>query len=246
MRNVSKRREKAGSVFTLHIPDLEIHAGEFIAFVGESGCGKSTLLDLLGLVSRPTSADRFEVQFANPLPVDICSAREKDLAAFRCEHLGYVLQNGGLLPFLSVAENILLSRRLNRLPASQSDIALLLEQLKITSQARKKPAFLSGGQRQRAAIARALSHNPAIVLADEPTGAVDKHTAREIRDLLQTAARERGTTVLLVTHDEPLVAGLTDRLFTFDVSRLGEEETASTLVQTDWKSRKQKTTGAQI
>lgn len=236
LRNVTQRREKAGAGFSLRVPHLDVFAGEFAAFVGESGCGKSTLLDLLGLVSRPVSADRFHLQLGGQL-TDVPGAREDALAALRARHLGYVLQSGGLLAFLSAGENVLLSRRLNGLPATRHDVATLLGRLGIDGQWAKKPAFLSGGQRQRVAIARALAHEPALLLADEPTGAVDKHTAREIRDLLRNAARERGTTVLLVTHDEPLVATLTDRVFTFEVERLSESETRSTLIETSWSGR---------
>jgi putative ABC transport system ATP-binding protein len=238
IENATKRLEKAGASFTLSIPKLAINRGEFVAFVGESGCGKTTLLDLLGLISPPTSATRFEVAFRNGLPESISSATESRLAEIRRRHVGYVLQNGGLLPFLSVGENILLVRRANNLgqPEEAENIA---RQLGIIGQWRKKPAFLSGGQRQRVAIARALAHFPALVLADEPTGAVDRLTARDIRDLLRDAARARQATVLIVTHDEPLVAGFTDRVFTFRVAKHPPDSVESTLFETSWSERKQ-------
>lgn len=238
LEGVSTRREKSGAVFILEVPRLHVGAGEFIAFVGESGCGKSTLLDLLGLVSRASSAARFEIVVGDAEATDVHTASDDRLADLRRRHLGYVLQNGGLLPFLTAGENILLPRRVNGQAATRAEVEPLLSTLRIGDQWSKKPAFLSGGQRQRVAIARALAHAPALVLADEPTGAVDKLTAREIRDLLREAARARGATVLIVTHDETLLSGQTDRVFTFDVRRVGENEVHSTLKETNWQERR--------
>jgi len=236
LHNVRKELEKAGSRFMLHIPKLEVKKGDVVAFVGESGCGKTTLLDLLGLISAPSSADRFFLNFEEGHSESALGAAEDRLANLRRRHLGYVLQSGGLLPFLSVGENILLSRRANGM-GDTSDVRKLAAQLGIGAHWKKKPAFLSGGQRQRVAIARALAHGPSILLADEPTGAVDQVTAREIRNLLKTAARERGATVMVVTHDESLVAGLTDRVFTFRVEKPSLDEVVSTLYETAWSER---------
>jgi putative ABC transport system ATP-binding protein len=230
LENVTKYLKKAGTSFLLRIPELVLHRGEFIAFVGESGCGKTTLLDLLGLILPPTSAGRFDLRFHDDPPEPIADATERRLAELRRRHLGYVLQAGGLLPFLTVGENILLARRMNSF-GDPAEAKLLAEQLGIAGQWRKKPAFLSGGQRQRVAIARALAHGPTVVLADEPTGAVDRVTAREIRDVLHAAARARGATVLVVTHDEALVAGITDRAFGFQVKKTDRDSVESTLVE---------------
>lgn len=238
LNNVSKTLEKAGASFILRIPELVIQRGEFVAFVGESGCGKTTLLDLLGLVSQPTSATRFDFDFSEGNPESITSATESRLSEVRRRHVGYVLQSGGLLPFLTVGENILLTRRANGL-SKPEEAEAIARQLGIVEQWRKKPAFLSGGQRQRVAIARALAHAPALVLADEPTGAVDRLTAREIRELLGEAARARRATVLIVTHDETLVAGFTDRVFTFRVAKPTPQSVESTLFETSWSERKQ-------
>jgi putative ABC transport system ATP-binding protein len=239
IEDLTKRLEKAGTSFTLHIPLLAINKGDFIAIVGESGCGKTTLLDLLGLVSRPTTASLFEVNFNHGQRESIFAASESRLANIRRRHMGYVLQSGGLLPFLDVGENILLARRANNLgkPEEGRKIA---RQLGIIGQWKKKPAFLSGGQRQRVAIARALVHSPDLVLADEPTGAVDGVTAREILGLLSEAAHGRGATVLIVTHDEPLVACVTDRVFTFRVAKPTSESVESTLCETSWSERNKK------
>lgn len=236
LENVTKHLEKAGAGFTLRIPRLAVRRGEFVAFVGESGCGKTTLLDLLGLISPPTSADRFDLHFHDGESATVNRATESRLAELRRRHLGYVLQSGGLLPSLTVGDNILLPRRANSL-ARPEEAKIIAEQLGITGQWRKKPAFLSGGQRQRVAIARALAHTPAVVLADEPTGGVDRVTAQEIRNLLRDAARARGATVLVVTHDEPLVADITDRVFSFRVEKPAPDRVQSTLVETAWRER---------
>jgi putative ABC transport system ATP-binding protein len=236
LMKVRKELEKAGSRFVLEIASLEIMAGEFVAFVGQSGCGKTTLLDLLGLISTPSSAERFHLGFEPGQFESVLGAGEARLAELRRSHLGYVLQSGGLLPFLSVGENILLPCRANG-AFDITDVQRLADQLGIVDHWNKKPAFLSGGQRQRVAIARALAHRPGILLADEPTGAVDQVTAREIRTLLKLAARDRGATVLVVTHDESLVSGLTDRVFSFSVERHGENEVVSALFETTWADR---------
>jgi putative ABC transport system ATP-binding protein len=235
LRNVVKNLEKASASFTLHIEQLVILPGEFVAFVGESGCGKTTLLDLLGLISTPTSFNHFELNFGGEHVPNIQLASESHLAELRRRHLGYVLQNGGLLPFLTIGANILLPSQANG-QDGEEDGRLLARQLGIGDQWSKKPAFLSGGQRQRAAIARSLVHRPAVVLADEPTGAVDKHSAFEIRRLLHETAEGRGTAVLVVTHDEALVANVTSRVFTFEVVSDGTR-VDSCLVESSWKAR---------
>ncbi|TSA57379.1 MAG: ATP-binding cassette domain-containing protein [Methylophilaceae bacterium] len=233
IRNLSHRLEKAGVGFTLRVPRLEILSGETTAFVGESGSGKSTLLDLLGLITKPDSAEEFSVATPDNEKIDILHANEIVLACLRRKYFGYMLQTGALLPFLNVYENIALPRKINRL---QEDgyISELLETLNIAGQKFKKPSYLSGGQRQRVALARALSHRPTTILADEPTGAVDKVTATEIRDLLLDCARMCNAVVLIVTHDEGLIQNRTDRLFCFDVAKNATNETEAILREDTW------------
>lgn len=226
LKNVIKTREKGGNRFELHIPDFTIHAGEFVAIVGESGCGKSTLLDMLGLIMSPTTADDFLVRAPETRAEHhIMQLAEVEMAEIRKTHLGYVLQTGGLLPFLSVEENVLLPCSLNGMNEVEEHVYKLVERLGIAQQMPKKPQFLSGGQRQRAAIARALAHRPPIVLADEPTAAVDKITAREIRDTFKELTQQMGVALLMVTHDEPLVKGFTDRTFVFELPEDQKTET---------------------
>ncbi|HWP48357.1 MAG TPA: ABC transporter ATP-binding protein [Candidatus Limnocylindrales bacterium] len=228
LKNVVKKREKGGNLFELRIPELILWEGEFIAIVGESGCGKSTLLDMLGLIMRPTRAEEFTVCIPQTgVEHSIMDLSEGELANIRKSHLGYVLQTGGLLSFLTAKENILLPCSINGMNQVEDHIQTLVMRLKIADQLNKKPQFLSGGQRQRVAIARALAHRPSIVLADEPTAAVDKLTAYEIRDQFKELTRQIGVTLLIVTHDKHLVEGVVDRTFTFDVHKESNEYTYS-------------------
>jgi putative ABC transport system ATP-binding protein len=228
LKNIVKKREKGGNLFELHVPEFEIQAGEFVAIVGESGCGKSTLLDMLALIMRPTQAETFTLYTPAPQSAyEVMRLTEVELAQIRKKHLGYVLQTGGLLPFLSVNDNVLLPCSVNGLNDVQDHVHELVKRLGIQEQLAKKPQYLSGGQRQRVAIARALAHRPCIVLADEPTGAVDKLTAAEIRDTFKDLTRQMGVALLMVTHDEHLVADVVDRTFTFDVSKESDAYTHS-------------------
>ena len=235
VRELFKRREQAGSAFELRVPELRLERGEFVAVVGESGCGKSTLLDILGLVLRPTSCELFAVhrptQHGSQQVIDIKALWDREdeagLAELRRQHVGYVLQSGGLLPFLDVRRNILLPCRLNRRTGADLTVRRLAGRLGIRSLLAKKPQFLSGGQRQRVAILRALAHDPMVVLADEPTGAVDKPRARAIVADLRAVASERGSTVVMVTHDLDLVAAAAHRHYTFVVEEPSETVTRS-------------------
>ncbi len=217
---VVKSRAKGGQRFVLDVPRLTIRQGEFVAIVGESGCGKSTLLDLLALVLQPTEAATFELRHPGTgVTHTVPGLDERGRARLRRTLLGYVLQTGGLLPFLSVRQNILLPCRLNGQRNAERRVLALAERLGIAAQLAKKPAHLSGGQRQRAAIARALAHAPPLVLADEPTAAVDSMTAREIRDTFRELTRQMGVSLLMVTHDWALVEGVVDRRLTFEITR---------------------------
>ncbi len=229
LKNVVKKREKGGNLFELMIHSFEISAGQFVAIVGESGCGKSTLLDMLALALRPTSAEAFSIRnHKEDAEHQVMNATEKMIADIRKTYIGYVLQTGGLLPFLNVRKNIQLPCLLNGVRDPHDQIRYLSERLRITEQLPKKPQYLSGGQRQRVAIARALAHKPPIVLADEPTAAVDKLTAREIINEFKMLTKELGVTLLMVTHDVGLVRDVVDRMFTFRVNKESPQYTSST------------------
>lgn len=227
-----KTRSQSESVFELRVPSFTVGPGELVAIIGESGCGKSTLLDLVALVMEPTRVRRFEIvtQPKAP-PVDIAAlwtqGNESALAALRRDNFGYVLQTGGLLPFLSVRQNILLPASLTNTPLSRQHVDALAQDMGVGGCLDRMPASLSIGQRQRVAILRALAHGPRLVLADEPTAAVDKGRARAIMDDMHRLAREHCVAVVIVTHDVDLVLDRADAVYTFDLEHISDNVTHS-------------------
>ncbi len=215
LANVRKSRPGAEG-FSLRISRFRVLPGATIALVGRSGCGKSTALDLLACALRPDSPADDGHFFFSPTAdhaVDVYRCWQRGgasaLADDRMRHLGYVLQTGGLLPFLTAAQNItLVCRVLNILPQRLETISDICAKLHITGLLRKYPAQLSVGERQRVAIARALAHNPAVVLADEPTAALDPAHSRLVMQLLLQLAREQGATIIMVSHDQALASEL--------------------------------------
>ena len=231
LRDVEKIRTKGGVSFTLRIPELVINRGEFISIVGASGCGKSTLLDLLALVLKPTSSSCFSISVPLDGTVkecDIPGLSENNASRIRRRDIGYVLQNGGLLPFLTVQENIMITAQISGVHVAQQEFDTLISVLGLEDQLTKKPQHLSGGQRQRVAVARALIHRPMIILADEPTAAVDYPTALDIRDELKDLAHKVGSAVVMVTHDHSLVKNISDVQVQFEVTRKSPNETLAT------------------
>ena len=190
--------------FRLLVPSLEIYKGENIALVGHSGCGKSTLLDMLALILHPDQAKQFSIKTNdNEMKnVDQLWHRKKrdQLAQIRRLNIGYVLQSGGLLPYLTVRENIELPRRLLNL-ADDDSINSISKVLGIQRQLDKLPGLLSAGERQRVAFARALSHRPSILLADEPTAALDPITARKIMAVVMELIKGLKITLITSSHD---------------------------------------------
>lgn len=202
--------------------DMEIHAvdhvsfslekGEMAAIVGQSGSGKTTLLNLLAGIDKPTSG---EVLLEGQ---NIHTLSDQQAARLRRRKIGYIYQDFKLLPILTARENILLPATLDGRKIPASDIRALAEELGIGNRLNHLPSQMSGGQRQRVAIARALVNQPAIVLADEPTGNLDKASASEILELLLKLNRE-GHTILLVTHEESF-ADLAPRKITISDGRI--------------------------
>lgn len=189
--------------FAMEVEHFSLAAGDAIGVVGPSGCGKSTLVDVLALLRRPTQAERFE--FMGRDINQLWSRQGADgCAALRAEHIGVILQTGGLLPSLPLWHNVLLSQRLLGQRDEQGAHALLAS-LELTPYANRLPSQLSIGQRQRAAIARALAHRPALVLADEPTAALGVEHAPAALDLLLRLTRERGAALIVVSHDLALL-----------------------------------------
>lgn len=203
LAGVERRYDQATNSFTLSIPSLVVEPGERIVLVGPSGAGKSTLLDMLAFLAAPDSAERFICRLGDT-EYDVAalwSGRRRDrLSALRARYLGYVLQTGGLLPYLSVAENIYLARRLLGLdvpgPAEKFARAVQIHAL-----FHRMPGQLSLGERQRVAVVRAVAHGPALVLADEPTAALDGNLALTVVDSLIGAAEDVGAALIMTTHD---------------------------------------------
>lgn len=231
LQQVVKFRTHAGSSFQLVVPELAVTPGEFVAVVGESGCGKSTLLDLLALISKPDTADCYRLFFADRGQHDVADLWSRNdeyaLASIRRQHLGYVLQTGGLLPYLNVRDNLLLPMRINRLPGGSKRVKEMAERMGVGDCLNRFPESLSGGQRQRVAILRALSHSPRLVLADEPTAAVDKRRARLIVQDLRSLARDEGLSIIMVTHDLELICEVADTTYGFEVTQVAENQVLS-------------------
>ncbi|MBL8699899.1 MAG: ABC transporter ATP-binding protein [Alphaproteobacteria bacterium] len=193
--------------------DLDVCAGEFVAVTGPSGSGKSSLLYLLGLLDRPTAG---RVRIAG---VDTAGLDADALATLRLAKLGFVFQFHFLLPEFSACENVMIPmRQLGRYaPAEIRSRALaLLARLDLAEHAAKRPDQLSGGQRQRVAIARALANDPAVLLADEPTGNLDTRNAQLVFEIFARLAREEGRCVVAVTHDLDLAQRATRRVHLVD------------------------------
>lgn len=174
---------------------LEIPEGKICVIFGQSGSGKSTLLNIIGGIE---SADSGRVVIRG---TDITALNRKKLAAFRRDHLGFIFQFYNLIPNLNARENIRVCEHLTRTPL---ELDPLIERLGLREHQYKFPNQLSGGQQQRCAIARALIKNPSVLLCDEPTGALDSETSREMLILLEQIHRDYGTTILIVTHNEQI------------------------------------------
>jgi lipoprotein-releasing system ATP-binding protein len=205
--------------------NLEIQRGEFVAIMGPSGSGKSSLLYLLGLLDMPTSGRIWLDE------IDTAGFTEDKLAELRLERLGFVFQFHFLLAEFSALDNIMLPmRKLGRLTERQarSKATDLLASLGLADHAAKRPAQMSGGQRQRVAVARALANDPAIVLADEPTGALDTKSSANLREILHDLAHSQNRAIIAVTHDPAFAQAADRRLFLVD-GRLQPPEKAAEL-----------------
>ncbi len=196
--------------------DLTVLAGESFAVVGPSGAGKSTLLSIAGLLERPTSGR------VNLCGADVTQADEEARTALRRRDIGFIFQQHLLLPQCDALENVLvplLATGASTTAAQERRAAELLEAVGLSHRRAHRPSAMSMGERQRVAIARALIHDPKLLLADEPTGALDRRTAADVATLLAKLQRERRLAMLVVTHSEELAAGLGQTLL-LDEGRL--------------------------
>lgn len=216
--NVVKTYESgAGKVIALDHINLSIRKGEFVAVVGASGSGKSTLLHLLGGVDRPTSG-RILIE-----GTDIAALNEEQLAIFRRRKVGLIYQFYNLIPTLDVRKNILLPLLLDHRQPEEVHLDEIIKTLGLQDRLTHVPGQLSGGQQQRVAIARALIYRPAILLADEPTGNLDRKNSEEIIELLKVSNRRFSQTILLITHDERMALEA-DRILTIEDGKIVADE----------------------
>ena len=202
---------------------FSVEAGEFVSIIGPSGSGKSTLLHLIGGVDKPTEG---KVLING---TDIHSLSEDKLAIFRRRHIGLVYQFYNLMPVLNVDENIALPHLLDGRALDQERLDQVVEHLGLTERRHNLPSQLSGGQQQRVSIGRALYSHPAILLADEPTGNLDRKTGEEIISLLKESNRSQKQTLILITHDEHL-ALQADRIITLEDGHILRDERVRNLV----------------
>jgi len=199
VRNLYKSYQRGGQVVpVLRNLSLEIAQGGFIALMGPSGSGKSTLLNLIAGIDKPDSG------LVNVGGIDIGRLDEADLAAWRAAHVGFIFQFYNLMPVLTAFENVELPLQLTGLsrPERKEHASAALSMVGLSDRLEHYPSELSGGQQQRVAIARAIVTDPTLIVADEPTGDLDRVSAEDILDLLQRLNTELGKTVVMVTHDQ--------------------------------------------
>lgn len=212
LSNVSKHY-RDGDVLALDSVSLDIFPGDFLSIMGKSGSGKSTILNMLGALDRPTSGD---VSFNG----DVADAKT-NLDRIRSCVIGFVFQSFYLLPNLTAVENVQVPmfESDRDLASREREAARLLELVGLQDRMSHRPKELSNGQRQRVAIARALANGPSLVLADEPTGALDSQSGTEVMELLTSLNREHGTTLVVVTHDQS-IADRADRILSIADGRI--------------------------
>jgi putative ABC transport system ATP-binding protein len=192
---VVEHQTASGPVRALDGVSFTVDSGSTVAITGPSGGGKSTLLGVIGGLARPTSGS---VRIGDS---QISELSERDRSGFRRSHIGFIYQADNLLPFLTLLENVGLQLALNEKASGTGRSLAALADLGLAGLAHRLPDHVSGGQRQRAAVARAIVHQPKIILADEPTGALDTANAAGVIDLLLAMQREIGATLIMVTHD---------------------------------------------
>jgi putative ABC transport system ATP-binding protein len=195
-----------GQLTILEQVSFSVNAGETVAIIGPSGSGKSTLLSLIGLLDTPTTGT---ITIAG---VTTNTLSENAQAAFRSKNIGFIFQSFELISPFSVEENVAAPLEIAHQTFANGEVDTLLTQIGLGERKVALPYTLSGGEKQRVAIARALVHKPAIILADEPTGSLDRATGERVLNMLLGAVKERGTTLVIITHDESIALRM-DRVF---------------------------------
>ncbi len=216
VRSLSKSYPVGGTrLAVLRDLELSVERGEMVAVVGASGVGKSTLLHVLGGLD---STDAGSVRIGD---IDVGAMSDGDLVAFRNRHVGFVFQFHHLLPEFTALENAEMPMRIARMPAVErrARATMLLDRVGLGERLQHRPGMLSGGEQQRVAIARALVMGPSLLLADEPTGDLDEHTAETLHDLLREMHAERGLTSVIATHN-PRLAAACDRILRLEDGRV--------------------------
>ncbi len=210
---------KPNQLEILHGIDLTIYPGEFVAIVGESGSGKSTLMNIIGALDRPTEGTYYIDD------INVGTANDNTLSAIRNKKIGFIFQTFNLIGRTSALKNVELPMLYAGMPSRQRNVRAkeLLASVGMADRANHQPNELSGGQKQRVAIARALTNHPALLLADEPTGALDSETSRMVMDIFHRLHKEEGKTILLITHN-PSLAEECDRVLTLMDGRIVKEE----------------------
>ena len=216
-----------GTLQVLKGIDLLIGKGEIVSIVGPSGAGKTTLLQIMGTLDK---ADAGTVILNG---TEVNRLKEKELSAFRNQQIGFVFQFYNLVPNLTALENVELALQISKDPL---DAQAVLEEVGLGERKNNFPAQLSGGEQQRVSIARALAKNPKLLLCDEPTGALDYNTGKSILKLLQNMCREKGMTVIIITHNQAL-APMADRLIHIkngQVARMESNENPTSIDEIEW------------
>ena len=207
--NLEAERGIGATTHHVALPRLRVKSGEMLAITGESGCGKSTVLEVIGLLLTPRRLEGFRLGNTRLNVADLIKRNDKHaLARLRSHNLGFMLQTGGLLPYLSMHENIALPRRLQGMPPMDERTRHAIRVLKLETLLDKRPAALSIGERQRAAFVRAIAHRPELILADEPTAALDPDAAVTLFELFMQIVRELELAAVVVSHDWKLVQSL--------------------------------------
>lgn len=219
MRDITKSYNigMANELEILHGIDLDIYDGEFISIVGQSGSGKSTLMNIIGLLDRQTSGS-YELAGVN-----VQDIKDDGLSVYRSQKIGFVFQNFNLIPRSNALKNVELPMLYAKVPRAQRQERAkeLLALVDMEDRMDHRPNELSGGQKQRVAIARAMANNPAIILADEPTGALDSKTGRQVMDLFHTLHEKEKRTIIVITHNMDL-AQEASRIYEMDDGHLRE------------------------